>query len=114
MTNKLIVSNFNFRQNVHFTYFKDHARTYIDHVLVPKYFNENIIECTIQNDNFDCTSDHYPIKTVVRFMNDFAMNSETCTSVPSHPKPDWNNENFIETYISNITQLTSVVDAKFL
>ena len=82
--------------------------------MVPKYFNENIIECTIHNDNFDCTSDHYPIKTVVRFMNDFAMNSETCTSVSSHPKPDWNNENFIETYISNITQLTSVVDTKFL
>ena len=46
-------------------------------------------------------------------MNDFAMSSDTCTSVSSHPKPDWNNENFIETYISNITQLTSVVDAKF-
>ena len=34
--------------------------------------------------------------------------------VQSNLIKDFNNENFIETYISNITQLTSVVDAKFL
>ena len=102
--NNLLAANFNFKQNINYTYFKGQDKTYIDHVLVPGYYLDSVSNCVILNEHDQCTSDHYPIKTMVRFslkINNMSAKGRDF----SYPKPDWNNVNFKKAYSNHVKTL---------
>ena len=93
--NNLITCNFNFEQPINFTYFKGQNSSYIDHVLVSKYLNESVLECSIVCNDVDCTSYHYPLRTRIQmYINDIEEQRKCSDSVHFYPKPEWNSPNF--------------------
>ena len=42
--NNIIVSNFCFKQNVNFTYYKNQCKSYIDHVFVSEHFSNSVMD----------------------------------------------------------------------
>ncbi len=63
--NDMFVGNFAFTQNVNYTYMKANYRSYIDHVFLPRYVFDNLVNCKIVENTVDheWSSDHLPIRT---------------------------------------------------
>ena len=96
--NILIVSNFAFKQEVNYTFFKGNNRSYIDHILIPKHLLNKVSSCKILNDDVDNTSDHFALKMTMHFNISKSKSSQSCELKPvnNFPKPLWKDENFIE------------------
>ena len=61
--NELNASNFNFDQNVSYTYFNATSQSYIDHVFTSTGVGDIIKRCSILSDLPTNVSDHYPLLT---------------------------------------------------
>ena len=61
--NELSSSNFNFAQNVSYTYFNATSQSYIDHVFTSTGAGDIIKRCSILSDLPTNVSDHYPLLT---------------------------------------------------
>ena len=59
--NEMTVANFMFPQDINYTYHQGEKCSYIDHVIIPEYFSENITECRILSNAQDNVSDHISI-----------------------------------------------------
>ena len=59
--NDLLVCNFDYRQNVNFTYFKGTHHSYIDHCIMPIHSRKWVKDCKILSDHPDNSNDHFPI-----------------------------------------------------
>ena len=109
--NNLITCNFNFEQPINFTYFKGQNSSYIDHVLVSKYLNESVLECSIVCNDVDCTSDHYPLRTRIQmYINNIEEQRKCSDSVHFYPKPEWNSPNFKIKYSDNLKHLLKFIN----
>ena len=51
--NEMTVANFMFKQKVSHTYQRGDKQSYIDHMFVPQYFSENIMDCKILSEDLD-------------------------------------------------------------
>ena len=59
--NSLVVSNFDFSQDVNYTYYKSNCRTYIDHCMVTSRTEVFVKDCSILSNLADNTSDYFPV-----------------------------------------------------
>ena len=66
------------------------------------------MDCSIINNHAICTSDHYPIRTVICLS---VNNSDTGSDnrLPHFPRPDWNDRVFRQNYVDNMKYLLSDV-----
>jgi endonuclease/exonuclease/phosphatase family metal-dependent hydrolase len=59
--NDLYITNFQFEQDVNYSYHKGRHVSYIDHVLVSKYFSNHITGCKIRSEDACNVSDHFAL-----------------------------------------------------
>ena len=64
--NEMTVANFMFKQKVSHTYQQGDKQSYIDHMFVPQYFSENIMDCKILSEDLDSMSDHTAVSMAVK------------------------------------------------
>ena len=51
----MCVTNFMFQQNVNYTYKQGDKKSYIDHVIIPTYLCDSVVECKILDNVEDNT-----------------------------------------------------------
>ena len=106
--NELYSCNFDFNQDVHYTYHKNNAKSYIDHVLFSNFAHEQVIDCKILCLS-DIVSDHLPIKTtlVVR-VNDVTCkdNQPVVLTRPAlkFPRIDWSDNKQCEVFATCVKE----------
>ena len=103
--NELCVANFAFSQPVNYTYKKGKHRTYIDHVLVPKHFLQNIDKCTIMGSGDIPSSDHLPIVTVITLptIQTSLGGTDNGVSVKTIPRLDWDSQDTRRLFQQNMS-----------
>jgi len=97
--NDMLCGNFNFRQPINHTFYKNGCKSYIDHVLLSSYASNQMKDCHIMSDIADNVSDHFPMKTTM------VLNVHAPTSIgpprartPEFPRLDWSNKVLCDQY----------------
>ena len=115
--NQLYVANFSYHQNVNYTFFNSVSRSYIDHVLVPEYLQENVLDCSIQEVCADNTSDHLAIQCSLKLSVSRPKDSEECelSLCPKYPRPKWDDTRVRARYTASLNdrlQAVRPIDAR--
>ena len=116
--NELCVANFAFPQEVNYTYRKGTHKTYIDHVLVPKFLLQNIVSCKIAGYDDIPSSDHLPIVTTMELPMRTSISNQTEVNEPATQlvKLDWDNKElckmFQESLSSSLAHSNSIPNPK--
>lgn len=86
--------------SVNYTWQNAKHKSYIDHVLVPCYLQDYMINCRILSDCPDNTSDHFAIQTSLRIplTASSADASSSGTAPPRLPRLDWEQPNVKSAY----------------
>ena len=110
-SNNLVVSNFEFKQNVNYSYFKGDSKTYIDHCLVTCQTRESIVDCKILSEHPDCASDHYPVSIILKV----SMPSQQCgnrmkNSNINKKNVNWNDKSLQQAYSNAISALQNDIN----
>ena len=100
--NKLSVSNFNFHQNVNYTYSKGNVTSYIDHVLITENTREIVKNCCIHADFANNTSDHLPLSTLISLTLSKHNIASTVSKAQEFPRATWRDKKFVASYTRNI------------
>ena len=77
LDHQMALANFAFQQSAHYTYKKGECISYIDHMLIPCYMMNQVIDCKILNNEYDNIRDRYPLKLcmsvkVPKFNNNYS------------------------------------------
>ena len=104
------------KQPVNYTYSKGDHKTYIDHVLMPRYLNSSVVKCEILHDFPGNTSDHFPMKSTITLEIDDQPNTERHDAAPykapSFPKLNWSDpfvrQSYLERVRTSVTNLPPV------
>lgn len=86
--NDLVVSNFNFSQDVKYTYSNANSCSYIDHVFTSSVTDKMVKKCSILS-NLSCNvSDHFPVCTTIEFSTQDICKSDSnqYCNVQNYPK----------------------------
>ena len=110
--NDMLVTNFQFKQDVNFTYHKGVIYSYIDHIFMPSYMLPLVKDCAILNNNFDNVSDHNAISCALNIyvsqVPDVVVDNEN-NMKPSFPKPMWQSDKFVNYYMKEIYDLADLL-----
>ena len=90
--NDFEVANFNFEQDVSYTYFNTISRSYIDHVFISKDARNTVTACAIVSDLPSNVSDHFPMCTTLGVLvtsKELDIADNGVSSVPNFPRVDW-------------------------
>ena len=90
--NDFVVANFNFEQDVSYTYFNTISRSYIDHVFISKDTRNTVTACAIVSDLPSNVSDHFPVCTTLSVLvtsKGLDIVDSGMSSLPSFPRVDW-------------------------
>ncbi len=114
INNELCVGNFAFNQPVNFTYTKGNHKSYIDHVLIPRYCLDKLSVCEIavcQTNGDEWTSDHLPLTSeyVLSINEDGAAANITSSAhlhdIPKYPRVKWDDDNIKRKYCEYVNEL---------
>ena len=101
--NDFTAANFDFNQNIKYTYFKDNVTSYIDHCVVTRQLKDHVINCRILSNHSDCASDHFPIEILVSVPIRDPQNSTD--TIQTHSYVNWNDKHVKECYTKELTML---------
>ena len=94
--NHLLVANFNFNQQVNYTYFKGASKSYIDHCIVTSQVNEWMVNCSILPDDVDNSSDHFPVSVVLNIPLLHSKTKQSSSHSLNAPHINWQNSSIKE------------------
>ena len=106
--NELCVANFCTKQEINYTYRKNEAKSYIDHVFIPTYLLNAVTKCQIVLECADNISDHLPLSTWINVTLKTTHNSEDhdCwVPAPTFPIGKWSNPTFRDLYTKEIKEV---------
>ena len=113
--NDLCVADFLFEQNVNYTYKHGSHESYIDHVLIPKFFSNQVTKCDILDSAEDNVSDDLAISsTFLVYVPHCKTERERCGhgTPQAVPLAKWSDAEFVRHYklaveasMENITML---------
>ena len=107
--NDLYCCNFDFNQNVNYTYFKNGHKSYIDHVFLSNFASGQLQGCHILSSLADNVSDHFPIQSNLNV----TLNNQNCpvkTNSPiNYPKLDWSNINLRNKYTCSLKHFENML-----
>ena len=101
--NELIVANFDFNQNIKYTFSKGNVTSYIDHCFVTCQLKDHVINCRILSNHSDCVSDHFPIEISVSVPIRDPQNSTD--TFQTHSYVNCNNKHVKECYSKELYML---------
>ncbi len=108
-TNKICVGNFAYNHLVNYTYIKGSHRSYIDHVILPRYIFNNLCNCTISDqtvDGYEWSSGHLPIRThctlSINEPEQSNLTDNNAQDIPKFPFMKWDDRNVRDSYEENI------------
>ena len=101
--NSLVVSNFDFSQDVNYTYYKSNCRTYIDHCMVTSRTELVVKDCSILSNLADNTSDHFPV--AIELEIDISQSEDDGVSMNNtYQQVNWNQKGMKEAYLESINK----------
>jgi hypothetical protein len=102
--NDLKAANFNFDQDVSYTYFNATSQSYIDHVFSSSCAGDIIKQCSIMSDLPTNVSDHYPLLTSVELqVQTNIKHSKIVSAVPKYPRMNWSDNEACVSYSRYVT-----------
>jgi len=96
----MCVGNFAQTQQINHTYAKGSHKSYIDHVLLPRYLMDSLLQCEIRFQDPEMASDHFPIITSLRINLNTEENSYEDNI--KFPNTYWNKPDFCSKYRDNV------------
>ena len=104
-SNDLYVANFDFKQKVNYTYFKENVKSYIDHCILSNQLRDKISKCSILS-SMDSTSDHFPVDVIINVvLKQCHINEDAQSSVPAGKYINWNNKCIRDVYSEELSKL---------
>ena len=119
--NELYCCNFDFSQDVNYTYYKNGNKSYIDHIFLSNFASCQMIDCRILSIDYN-VSDHLPILSIIKLDKNCKMSVKN-NPAKRFPKIDWSNSNLCKQYkqtielhenylpSSNINEITNQTEA---
>ena len=98
----MAVANFWFKQPVNHTYSKGKIASYTDHILIPSFIIDNVLNCEILNNYHDNVSYHFALKLKLLVEAPVTGESQKLTNgygaPSSYPRGCWDNKEFWKLY----------------
>ena len=109
--NNLSVGNFDFEQEVNYTYFKNNVTSYIDHAFIPNYAVEYLQKCSIVPLEADNISDHLPLSIWmdIKPRKSQKFDDECFSDRKVFPRAIWSDPNFQIMYGTEVKNALSNV-----
>ena len=100
----MCLANFMCAQDIIYTFENCGLKSYMDHVLIPEYMCDMIINCEIIHDECNNLSDHPPvyIKMAIPIKGEHGTDDCNRKRYPRFPHPRWKDPLFIKLYRKNI------------
>ena len=104
--NEMCVANFLFPQDICYTFKSVKGSSYIDHILIPTYMYENVLNCRILDGDSDNVSDHCAVAVNLDIKVEFTSNDRNPGSLlPIFPYPKWHDGDFLSRYADNMCEV---------
>ena len=101
-------ANMIFKQDVNFTYANGNSHSYIDHILVPDFCRELIMNCTILNGDAANVNDHLALSLSMKFPSVVESQHVKYMSMSTKPdskrKPNWCDVQFQRRFSEQLDQ----------
>ncbi len=108
-TNDMCFGNFAYNHLVNYTYIKGNHRSYIDHIILPRYIFNNLSNCTISDQTVngdEWTTGHLPIRThyalSINELEQTNLSDNNAQDIPKFPYMKWDDRNVRYSYDKNI------------
>ena len=89
---------------INYTYHQGEKCSYIDHVIIPEYFSENITECRILSNAQDNVSDHMAISITFSLQIHYPLGKNIHRKEYLFPRARWTDPDFLCHYTKAITK----------